>query len=249
MQSLGSISPGTLAGRIGLACALVALIIAALFIQWGSDLDRALLLTYLWLLASVAALGCGAVGLLRARRGAGNTRRIALVALVAGVILLLACDRVALRRLRQMSGHMPCAENLGRIGMALAMYAEANGGRYPADLESLAISGAIDANALICPGGNDRPARGTTAAALAAEFKQAGHVSFVYLGKGKHASDFAADDVLAYDRATDHDGTGSNILCGDYHVEWVPTRVLNHMLAQPHLATRPSVSATSQTSP
>lgn len=205
-----------------------------------------MLLALVWFLGSVAAIGCGAVGLLRADRRARDERWVAAGVLVAGAILLVTCGRVAPRQLTQYSSRVPCASNLRQIGQALAMYAEANGGRYPSDLEGFAISGTLEPQVLICPDGSDTPAKGATPAELAAEFRQAGHVSFVYLGRGRRAADFTADDVLAYDRPTDHDGTGSNILCGDYHVEWVPTGILNQMLAQPHPTTRPAGTATSR---
>jgi prepilin-type processing-associated H-X9-DG protein len=158
-------------------------------------------------------------------------------------VLAVAFAVFALVRLEESvrlgSNRVPCASNLRHIGLAVLLYAEANGGRLPASLEDLAIAGDITPETLICPESHDKPAMGK-GTALATALKKPGHNSYIYLGTGRAAAEFGSGDLLAYDFPSNHGGVGVNALFGDGHVEYLSRTGLQTLLARTRASTRPS---------
>jgi prepilin-type processing-associated H-X9-DG protein len=216
-----------------------------LLLRFSHDIEELTVMTLLSLIGAVAAIGFGVVG--AGRKDAGSLqRKFRIAPLLIGGISLATCLPVAHKYAKQFSSAVPCAQNLSHVGLGLFEYAQANGGNLPRRLEDLVISGTLDANRLLCVESNDTPAKGTTPAGFTAEYRLPGHVSFIYLGSGKKATDFSGSDILAYEPPAYHGGTGANVLYGDGHVNFVSTGELNQALAPALSATHPTTTVTTQ---
>jgi prepilin-type processing-associated H-X9-DG protein len=69
--------------------------------------------------------------------------------------------------------------------------------------------------------------------------RQAGHCSYIYLGKGLTDKTVTPDMVLLYEPLADHGGEGMNVMFGDFHVEWVPASTAQIILTQNAASTQP----------
>ena len=92
-------------------------------------------------------------------------------------------------------------------------------------------SSTLAPESLVCDHSPDTPARGT-GADLAADLARPGHNSYIYLGANQNFADFRPDDILAYDRPSNHDNQGVNILAADGHSEWILLGSLRDELAR-----------------
>jgi len=107
-----------------------------------------------------------------------------------------------------------CEEGLARVAGAIRQYQQANGGQYPASLESLVEGGVLSAWDLVCPAGPHG----------------VGQCSYVYRGADLTAE--APDElIVAYDRQPWHKGR-RNILFADGQVRRRPEGVFESSLAR-----------------
>jgi prepilin-type processing-associated H-X9-DG protein len=129
-----------------------------------------------------------------------------------------------------------CASNLRQIGLALMQYAESHDGHLPDDMGEL-VSEDLATEVFVCPNTSDERADiGPTTQQTIANVASPGHLSYIYLGKGKTNAE-SSDTVLAYEPIGHHPPAsgvtgGSNVLFGDGHVSFMPTPVMKQMIQQ-----------------
>lgn len=149
---------------------------------------------------------------------------------VAHQVAWLATSPEPLYVLNQPRHRVRCAANLRQIGMAALGYANAHGGRFPDDLRTLLVQGDVTAGAFVCPSDGKRPAPGATADEQVANFTHA-HCSYTYVGRG--LTDAAGGDVpVAYERPSNHEGLGFNVVYADCHVDWLSGEAAERFLRQ-----------------
>lgn len=167
-----------------------------------------------------------------------------LVALALALLLLfslvIVADHYVAQTTRAGSNRVQCASNMRQIGQAIAMYANDHGGQFPNDLETTFANEDLSPAVFVCPSTSDTPAPpGPTTQATAAGLRQPGHCSYVYLGKGLTDQTVTPDMVLLYEPLADHEGTGMNVMFGDFHVEWMPASDAQAILNQVAARTMP----------
>jgi hypothetical protein len=139
---------------------------------------------------------------------------------------------------RESAKRAQCGRILSALGQVLLLYATDNQGRFPDGMETLVTAQDVPSSLLLCPSSNDTPAQGATPAAIVANIRAGGHLSYIYMGKGL-STGAPADTVLAYEPLSNHHGDGMWVLFGDSSVQWVDAKT-----AQPFvqlMATSPPV--------
>ena len=160
---------------------------------------------------------------------------------VVGVALVLLIISILLPSQNGGGTHprVKCASNLRQIGQAILLYANENNGRYPDKLQTLLLTEEITSDVFTCPSSNDTAATGVTTQAIANNLTAGGHLSYIYVAKGMNLKTIGDNVVVAYDPLTNHEGTGSNVLFGDGHVEFVPAAKFKSILPKLTAATEP----------
>jgi hypothetical protein len=125
-----------------------------------------------------------------------------------------------------------CASNLRQIGQAMLLYADSHGGHYPDRPEELLFTQDITAECFICPSTDDTPAAAPTTQGVSDAFASGGHFSYVYLGKGRSASEMTPQHVAAYESRYNHtrDHAGIHVLYGDGRVEFLQDRQAQQLI-------------------
>jgi prepilin-type processing-associated H-X9-DG protein len=160
------------------------------------------------------------------RRGVSGRAAARAYLLLAGVevavLLLIAVTLPQLGRSRETANRVKCGSNLRQIGMAVRLYADENGGRFPPDLETLLMTQDVIASMFVCPSSNDDAAKGPTTQAVIRELRSGAHYcSYVYVGAGLGNDTATEAHVVAYEPVANHHGDGMNVLYGDGHVEFL----------------------------
>jgi prepilin-type processing-associated H-X9-DG protein len=147
-------------------------------------------------------------------------RRMARTAIMLGVasvvvwtiLSILAVPAAA--RARRQALRVQCASNLRQMGVAAMIYATANTGLLPPNIDALTTSG-IPARLFTCPacaGDPTKPVSSTGAF---------GSYHYVYLGNGQQLSTIRRPSTvpLVYEPLSNHTDPGINVLFMDGHVE------------------------------
>jgi type II secretory pathway pseudopilin PulG len=92
-------------------------------------------------------------------------RVVVTIALIAGGISVLL---PSLCRSSETANKARCASNLHQIGLAISMYADNHGGRYPDSFAALLENEQLSPAVFVCPSSNDEAADGADTAAAAA---------------------------------------------------------------------------------
>lgn len=111
-----------------------------------------------------------------------------------------------------------CSSNMRQIGLAMMMYANEFGGKFPDSLHEILEKEDITAEVFVCPSTNDSRAIRPTTQATLDQFDQAGHCSYIYLGKGL-TNQCDPRTVVLYEPSSNHHG-GLNVLFADGHAEF-----------------------------
>jgi prepilin-type processing-associated H-X9-DG protein len=143
--------------------------------------------------------------------------------------MLISVLLPSLCRSSETANRVKCASNLRQIGDAIALYAHDNGGQYPPSLAVLLAQGQLSAEVMVCPSSNDERASAADPAGAANELAAAENnaagpehcLSYAYTGRGLTVATATATSIVAYEPLDNHDGTGTNVLFGDNHVEWI----------------------------
>jgi prepilin-type processing-associated H-X9-DG protein len=138
------------------------------------------------------------------------------LALLIGAGLLAAYYRYV----RAVHGNRGCAHNLQMIGQAIWLYADAHGGQLPDSFQTLARNAELKAIGFVCPLDDAAQDVDPTAPADADRLTQAGHLSYIYAGRGLTATALTGKVALAFEPLSDH-GNGMNVLLGDGSVEFL----------------------------
>jgi prepilin-type processing-associated H-X9-DG protein len=157
-------------------------------------------------------------------------------------------DRVSYRLLGRSgcgSPRIKCASNLKQIGLALQIYSNENGKRFPPSFDPL-IEDIVTADLFICPQTSDQAAVGPTTQAVVQDFHKPGRNSYVFVAGGA-ADQSEPSLVLVYEPIGLH-GPGMNVLYGDGHVGWVPLPEASRVIAELQAGFNPPRPATTQPS-
>jgi len=111
-----------------------------------------------------------------------------------------------------------CVDHFRAIERALQDHAAANDGKFPDSVADLVESGALKAEALICPAGSDTKAVGLNAAETAARIRNGGHCSYIYVGMGLTKT-APQECVLLYEPMNVHRDEGIRVLFVDGRIE------------------------------
>jgi predicted Zn finger-like uncharacterized protein/prepilin-type processing-associated H-X9-DG protein len=184
----------------------------------------------------IGSIVCGAIGMRKTRDPAVTGKGMAIAGLVLGIINVLAWGAYfglifaimvpTLGVARQTANQVKCAQNLRQLGLAIQLYANQNGGAFPATIESLLDNPALGVSSALydCPVTPASPPSATSSQALA------GKAEFVYVGKGLTSSS-PPNAVVAYEPLSNH-GTGSNVLYADGTVNFMPMAQVEQMIKQ-----------------
>jgi hypothetical protein len=169
------------------------------------------------------------------------------LALIFAATLILP----TLGRPREPAHRIKCASNLRQIGQSIQIYASENKGAFPPSFDELLMTGDLTSEVFVCPTSNDTAARAATTQAMIQQWREPGHLSYVYVPPlpGVTAATITANHVLAYEAMSHHGGDGMNVLYGDIHVDWIPNREAAHILAELQAGYNPPRPVTTQTSP
>jgi predicted Zn finger-like uncharacterized protein/prepilin-type processing-associated H-X9-DG protein len=174
-------------------------------------------------LSALAALILGIIGLKQTKENRQGGRGMAIAGAVLGSVgmtlwlgyfaLLISILLPSLNRAREVANRVKCASNMRQIGQGMLLYANDNKGQYPPDLATLMKAEQLDPNVFICPSSNDTPGKGP-------EDLSGNHLSYTYVGQGL-TNMVPRDAVVMYEKITDHNNDGTNVLFGDGHVDFV----------------------------
>jgi hypothetical protein len=137
--------------------------------------------------------------------------------------------------------HGRSVSNLQEIGLAARRFRGSHTGHWPDSFADLVSAEGLRTGALVSPASQAEELSITKASPTTrevAEILARSHVTYVYLGRGWTDGSVPADAVVAYEPAGIQD-TGSAILFGDGHAEFVTTERAARLIAAASATTRP----------
>lgn len=127
-----------------------------------------------------------------------------IVAAVFALIFILLTPFV--NRMRERAYEIKCSNNIRLISLALHRYAADHNDKFPEDLRSLYPDYVKEESVFYCPNNSARA-------------RAAGQVDYEYVAGLSEAA--SPTEVIVYDRDTNHNKEGRNILRINGSVEWV----------------------------
>jgi prepilin-type processing-associated H-X9-DG protein len=143
----------------------------------------------------------------------------------------------ATMRARQQAMRVQCASQLRQMAMGAFMYATANRGFLPPDMDTL-TKGGVPATLFVCPACAGDP---TKPVASTGAF---GNYNYVYVGNGRKLSQIrsAMSVPIMYELPTNHSDPGINVAYADGHVEMLSGPSVATFLAQVAATTQPATA-------
>jgi type II secretory pathway pseudopilin PulG len=206
------------------------------------------IVTYVLLVSGIAAglvaIGCGWLGLARARRPLVGGRSSAAFGLGLGAVGLLVGGCVMstilpnLQRARDRADREACQNNLQQIATAIGSYASGDPShRYPDSLDRLVQTGMLTPGTLVCPAGKLQPGAPTTAPG--ATFPS----SYVYLGAGRTSTSVSPTVVLVYEQPPTGHRDGAHVLFADGYIGFCPAGQMPQLARELQAGQNPPPSA------
>jgi prepilin-type processing-associated H-X9-DG protein len=162
---------------------------------------------------------------------------------VVAIVLAVAFFLPSINREPGDAPRVRSASNLRQIGQGILLYTNDFHGQYPESFADILENEDVTSGVFVSPSRSETPAAGPTTRAIAAQLSGS-HLSYVYLGKGLMKNIVTPDIVVAYELLVSP-GSGTNVLFGDGHVEYVDpkiaARILAAVAAGQHPVTMPSV--------
>jgi prepilin-type processing-associated H-X9-DG protein len=125
----------------------------------------------------------------------------------------------AMSQSREQAMRVHCSSNLRQIGQGILIYANDHQGSYPPDLGTLVKTVDMTAMAFDCPGGRtDLPDVSNMTPDQIADWINS-NSSYVYIGQNLK-NDAPAETIVVYEKPSEHNYAGMNILYADGHVEF-----------------------------
>jgi prepilin-type processing-associated H-X9-DG protein len=153
---------------------------------------------------------------------------------LACILSVCAILVISLWAAREPMNRWKCATNLSAIGQALFLYANDNHGALPPDLGTLAWDEDAVAIVFICPSSDTTVPSDLSPAQLIPWVNA--HSDYVYLGAGRTLAPAPnipnnPKIILAYERETNHHGSGMNVLFADGTVAWMSVEAAHQAVA------------------
>jgi hypothetical protein len=246
MLNTGAASPRRSAlAWIALGCALLFPVGVGMAGLLHPSIPAPLLITLVLLPLAAVVLGAIAKSQIRRDGSVGLGRAKAAVVLggiTLGLVLAVALLLPSLCRAREPANRIKCANNLRQIGLALDLYANDHGGRFPPTPELLITDAVITPDVFVCPSSQGERAIGATSQEQAQYFRSHPEcMSYVYVAGGLSKSEIGPDRILAYEPLNNHDDTGANVLYGDLRVEFIPKKEVERLITE-LVTTRPATA-------
>ena len=147
------------------------------------------------------------------------TGGVSVAKVAMGVSILLP----SLARARELSKRAVCAANLKGIGTAMYAYANDHNDKYPPNFKTLVDMQLCSPKSFICP---------SACVSTPAEKPTEDELEACYTYIPGQTTDSDQRNVLVYEKETDHDGDGGNVLFADGHVDWLPSDKLKEAVAE-----------------
>jgi len=162
---------------------------------------------------------------------------IGVVSLAVWTVLAILAVPATINARRQ-AMRVQCASQLRQLAMGAFMYANANRGNFPPNLDTLTTSAALPPVLLTCPACDGDP---TKPVASTGAF---GNYNYVYLGNGQRVNALRSPMTipLIYELPTNHDDPGINVAYADGHVEMLSGQAAQTFMTQVAKATQPAAT-------
>ncbi|MGA3066973.1 MAG: DUF4190 domain-containing protein [Tepidisphaeraceae bacterium] len=129
---------------------------------------------------------------------------------------------------RDAANRVQSAQHIQQISQAIIAYANNNNGDYPPDLGSLYRDQSLDLKLFVCPGTGTTPPINMTID-QAVQWVNL-NSDYVYMGAGMK-SPASPNALVIYEKDSDHDNRGDNVLYGDGRVVYLPVPAVHQAIA------------------
>lgn len=142
--------------------------------------------------------------------------------------VMVAVMLPSLNRAQETAKRVKCASNLRMLGQAMLLYANENKGKYPPDLGTLLLTQDLTMEVFVCPSSGTVVPKNLKTLEEKAKWVNE-NSDYIYAAAGLD-NNAPPQRILIYEKATDHDHDGMNLLFGDGHVEFQPLPDAQHLI-------------------
>ncbi len=153
--------------------------------------------------------------------------------IVGGIVSLLVALSLFIPTLNRPgygpSPRLKCHSNMMQIGQAILLYSYDNRNEYPPDLATTWATQDLYAAVFICLLGNSSSSRAATQFTSDPAARAANNLDYIYVGEVL-TNRVTAEEPVLFERLSDHDHDGGNVLFGDGHVEFIDKKQILKLL-------------------